>query len=147
MFILHKFHHFYSIFFHLISMFSVVLLFAVLAAATASSVVTLTTKNFDETVKGSDQGWMLKFYAPWCGHCKKLAPTWDKLAEAADSFGVGSMDCTTGQPICTKYKVRGYPTVKFAKGDKMYAYQGARTVEAFKEFATSSYANAESSEL
>ena len=90
-------------------------------------------------------GWMVKFYAPWCGHCKKLAPTWDKLAKAADgAFGVGSMDCTTSQPICSQYKIKGYPTLKFIKDDKMYAYQGARSLEALTEFATSTYKDAES---
>ena len=127
-------------------MFTAVLLLAFIATVFASSVKTLSTKNFAETMK-SDDGWMVKFYAPWCGHCKKLAPTWDKLADAAVGFGVGSMDCTTSQPICSQYKIRGYPTIKYVKDKKMYAYQGARNVEGFTEFATSTYANADSIDL
>ena len=85
----------------------------------------------------------------FAGHCKKLVPTWDKLAEAAQDqgFRVGSMDCTTSQPICSQYKVKGYPTLKFIKDNKMFAYQGARSLEALTEFATSSYSKAESTDM
>jgi thiol-disulfide isomerase/thioredoxin len=57
-------------------------------------------------------------YAPWCGHCKRLAPTWAELATKAQSenlsFKVGKVDCTTAdnKDLCTKFGVRGYPTVK-----------------------------------
>ncbi len=39
----------------------------------------------------------VKFYAPWCGHCKKLAPTWEKLATLLKGeVIVAEMDCTAG---------------------------------------------------
>ena len=129
------------------------LLFSLLVAVSSvatNDVVTLDTKNFADTLKNrdDDMGWMVKFYAPWCGHCKKLAPTWTELAKSSDGeFGVGSLDCTTSQPICTQYKIRGYPTLKFIKDNKMYAYQGARSVEALKEFATRTYQDAEVTDL
>jgi hypothetical protein len=57
------------------------------------------------------------------------------------------MDCTTSQPICTQYKIKGYPTLKFIKDNKMFAYQGARSLEALTEFATKTYKDAESTEM
>ncbi|KAL6079316.1 Protein disulfide-isomerase A3 [Balamuthia mandrillaris] len=82
-------------------------------------------------------------YAPWCGHCKRLAPTWDELATKTEGkFNVGKVDCTVEKAVCSKLGVRGYPTIKLRNGDKLYAYQGARTVEAFKEFVNSGYNSA-----
>jgi len=44
-------------------------------------VVQLTSANFDQVMK-SDELWLIEFYAPWCGHCKSLAPEWKKAAKA-----------------------------------------------------------------
>lgn len=51
----------------------------------------------------------------WCGHCKRLAPTWDKLADefaTVDSVNVATVDCTVNRDACTSNGVRGYPTLK-----------------------------------
>ena len=52
-------------------------------------------------------------YAPWCGHCKKLVPTWEELATASkDKFKVAKVDCTVEKVSGTRFSVRGFPTVK-----------------------------------
>lgn len=48
----------------------------------SSDVVSLTSTNFDRLVKQSDAVWVVEFYAPWCGHCKSLAPEYQKAATA-----------------------------------------------------------------
>ena len=58
----------------------------------------------------------IKFYAPWCGHCQKLAPVWDELAAnfKEDKVAkVGKVDCTQHQAICQQHEVRGYPTLAY----------------------------------
>jgi len=40
----------------------------------------LTESNWSELLESSNEPWFVEFYAPWCGHCKNLAPTWKKLA-------------------------------------------------------------------
>ena len=59
---------------------------------------------------------MVKFYAPYCGHCRKMTPAYDQLAENLhDLVDVAVMDCTdsSNASMCGKYKVEGYPTLKF----------------------------------
>ncbi len=57
----------------------------------------------------------IKFYAPWCGHCKKLAPTWSELADELKhnkQVSIGQVDCTQAQDLCKKLEISGYPTLK-----------------------------------
>jgi protein disulfide-isomerase-like protein len=71
--------------------------------------------------------WLLKFYAPWCGHCKKLAPILDAVApKLKGSMAIGKIDCTTSKSLCTEFGVRGYPTMKFALDGDVYDYPGNR---------------------
>lgn len=103
----------------------------------------LTTSNFKEkTADGSL--WMIKFFAPWCGHCKRLAGTWKDLGEAfkdrAD-VNIAHVDCTQDKEICTEAEVKGYPTLKlFFGGEDKKTYKGQRDVTAFKKFIEEQYA-------
>ena len=61
---------------------------------------------------------------------------WEKLGTALKGeVSVGKVDCTKEIPVCTAFAVRGYPTIKLLSQGKYFDYKGARTVEAFSEFA------------
>lgn len=80
-------------------------------------VVILTDDNFEEVVMQSKEPFFIKFYAPWCGHCKKLAPIWIDLAtEMKGTIKVAEADCTVHSKVCSRYGVSGYPTIKFFPG-------------------------------
>ncbi|CAG8501851.1 19859_t:CDS:2 [Racocetra fulgida] len=60
----------------------------------SGSVISLTSTNFDDLTKSGP--WFVKFFAPWCGHCKNLAPTWEELGhKLQNKVNVGKVDCTT----------------------------------------------------
>merc|ERR1719491_2403242 len=68
------------------------------------SVQILTNENVEAALNDPANGlWMLKFYAPWCGHCKKLAPTLNSMAPyLSGKLAIGKIDCTdtSARPIC-----------------------------------------------
>lgn len=70
---------------------------------------------------------VVKFYAPWCGHCQRLAPVWEELggAFAGDNrVVVGEVDCTTAAEACQDAGVRGYPTLKsFRNGEEISVHE------------------------
>jgi protein disulfide-isomerase A6 len=106
-----------------------------------ADVVILTEDNFEKEV-GQDRAALVEFYAPWCGHCKKLAPEYEKLGESfrkAKSILIGKVDCDEHKSVCSKYDVSGYPTLKwFPKGSlEPKKYEGPRTAEALAEFVNS----------
>jgi len=47
-----------------------------------SDVIKLTSSNFNKEVLNSSEIWMIEFYAPWCGHCQRLTPEWEKAAKS-----------------------------------------------------------------
>lgn len=106
----------------------------------ASSVVELTSDNWDRLVIESGKSSFVKFYAPWCGHCKKMKPDWEKLGEEADKFDVliGDVDCTSssGKPLCDKNDVKGFPTLKTFWKHVADDYSGARGFEDLRQFVS-----------
>ncbi|KAL7569477.1 hypothetical protein ACA910_009710 [Epithemia clementina (nom. ined.)] len=61
--------------------------------------------------------WLFQFYAPWCGHCQKMAPVLHQAAsELSGRLSIGLIDCTMEKPLCQEHGVRGYPTLKFSLG-------------------------------
>ena len=112
--------------------------------ACASEVHELTNSNFERNTQastGSTTGnFFVKFYAPWCGHCKALAPTWEKLA-ANPPHGTlfAKVDCTgNGDKVCSRFKVRGFPTLIMFAGGRMYSYEGGRDEETLRAWADGS---------
>lgn len=69
-------------------------------------------KNFDELVTDSGRDALVEFYAPWCGHCKKLTPIYDELAEKLkdEEVDIIKMDATAND-VPPPYDVRGFPTL------------------------------------
>lgn len=56
--------------------------FAFALYSSSDDVIQLTGTDFDRKVISSNELWIVEFYAPWCGHCKNLAPEWKKAAKA-----------------------------------------------------------------
>ena len=74
----------------------------------------LTEASFVKSVASG--GTFIKFYAPWCAHCKELAPMWGELAkklEKDDMVKVAKVDCTQHQSVCKEHQVEEYPTLTY----------------------------------
>jgi protein disulfide isomerase family A protein 3 len=94
-------------------------------------------KNFDELVTKSTKDVLIEFYAPWCGHCKKLVPTYDELGEkmADEEVEIVKMDATAND-VPPGFNVRGFPTLFWYPKDtkKAVSYDGGRELADFVKY-------------
>lgn len=101
------------------------------AFAGEADVLDLTDADFSSRVAESETT-LVMFYAPWCGHCKKLKPEYAKAAELVRGedppIALAKVDCTEGgKETCNKFSVSGYPTLKiFKNGEVSQEYNGPR---------------------
>jgi protein disulfide isomerase len=106
---------------------------------TAGNVKVLKGTSFNDIVMNNDKDVLVEFYAPWCGHCKKLAPTWDELGDkfaAVDSVVIAKMDSTANEVDVEGLDVKGFPTLYFfpGKDKKPIKYESGRELEDFVEY-------------
>jgi len=111
-----------------------------LVGMSVAGAIDLTPANWETETAGKTV--FLKFFAPWCGHCKSMKPAWDKLMttwNAGDNLKaslVADVDCTgEAKPLCDSAGVRGFPTIKWGDIANLEDYKGGRDFDALEKFA------------
>jgi protein disulfide-isomerase-like protein len=106
--------------------------------ATASTAIELTPANWESETLGKSV--FVKFFAPWCGHCKAIKPVWDELMleyESSESVLIADVDCIgDGKPLCDQNGVKGFPTIKWGVPGDLQDYKGGRSKEDLNTFAS-----------
>ncbi|KAJ8917127.1 hypothetical protein NQ315_012617 [Exocentrus adspersus] len=98
----------------------------------------LTGDNFKEGIETGTT--FVKFFAPWCGHCKRLSPTWDSLREKFSTkpgVSIVKVDCTidANKQLCNDEEVEGFPSMFLYKnGVKVSEYSGSRSLDDLYDF-------------
>jgi len=100
---------------------------------TATSVLHLDDGSFDRTLAQKKKT-LVMFYAPWCGHCKKMKPEYSLAAQELESgkkkspYILAAVDATKSAATAQKFNIEGYPTLKyFENGEHKYDVGQART--------------------
>ncbi|KAF7327818.1 Protein disulfide-isomerase erp38 [Mycena kentingensis (nom. inval.)] len=113
---------------------------ALVSAVAASNVVDLSNQADFDAVIGKGKPALVEFFAPWCGHCKNLAPVYEELANAfvGKDVIIAKVDADgAGKSLGTKYGVTGFPTLKWFDKDGAYdPYDSGRDLDSLAGFIT-----------
>ncbi|KAK1367147.1 Protein disulfide-isomerase [Heracleum sosnowskyi] len=94
--------------------------------------------SIQDVVFNSGKNVLIEFYAPWCGHCKKLAPILDEVAVSFENDAdviIAKFDATTNDVPSEVFDVQGFPTLYFRSASgTVLPYAGDRTKDDFIEF-------------
>ncbi|GAA5941652.1 uncharacterized protein JCM15063_002631 [Sporobolomyces koalae] len=104
----------------------------------------LTPEDADRLMDSDAGPSFVKFFAPWCGHCQKLAPHWKSLATSLESkVHVYEMDCDVpeNKGVCRKARVQAYPTLMFYNRGAAVEYHGKREKTAMHDWALKTIAS------
>ena len=107
-----------------------------------STVTVLTKANFDQIALDETKHVLVEFYAPWCGHCKQLAPKYEILAkiyEGEPDVVIANVDATVDEELGQRFDVSGFPTIKYfgTNNAEPEPYELGREVEEFTNFINS----------
>jgi protein disulfide-isomerase A6 len=99
-----------------------------------SAVVQLTAKDFNKVKTGI---WLVEFYAPWCGHCQRLTPEYEKAAKGLK--GIANIAAIDASNEKIDVQIQGYPTIKLYVDGKATDYSGERTASGIVNFMLSEF--------
>jgi protein disulfide-isomerase A1 len=123
-----------SLFFLLVAVIALFLQCVQATDEAPSDVLELDGESFEKAIADNDLI-AVEFFSPWCGHCKSLAPEWEKAATAMKGkVPVAKVDCTANQELCGAQGVQGYPTLKLFRGGEAGPMEVARKSEAIVTF-------------
>lgn len=105
--------------------------------SSSAGAVLLTKSTWEAATLGKSV--FVKFFAPWCGHCKKMKPDWDDLAqefEGSTSAVIADVDCTNKENMkwCEEVGVSGYPALRYGDPADLQEYTEGRELADFIHF-------------
>jgi protein disulfide-isomerase A6 len=115
---------------------------ALVGSSAASAVIDLLPSNFDDIVLKSGKPALVEFFAPWCGHCKTLAPIYEELGSAfesvKDKVTIAKVDADANKELGRRFGVQGFPTLKWfdGKSDTPQDYNSGRDLESLSAFVS-----------
>ncbi|KAD3639982.1 hypothetical protein E3N88_29205 [Mikania micrantha] len=131
----------FKVFFFLFCVFAILSSISSATEAEKEHVLTLDHSNFSKVV-AEHKFIVVEFYAPWCGHCKNLAPEYEKAASVLSTHdppvALAKVDANAeeNKGLAEQFEIQGFPTIKILKngGEVVQDYKGPREADGIVEY-------------